>query len=185
MKLILVASIAFAAYLVSSAERSVHHDHALVIARERVVECLQQFRRARVVGADDDPVRLHEVRDRGAFLQEFRVRHHVEVHARAARDQGRPDRRLDLVRGADRHRGLRHDDLVLVHVRADRARDRQHVAQVRRAVLFRRRADGDDLEHAVLDAGLRVGRERQPPLCPCCGGPAPRGPARGSAPRPH
>ena len=34
--------------------------------------------------------------------------------------------------GADRHRGLRDDDLALVEVVADRARHREHVLQIRR-----------------------------------------------------
>ena len=39
---------------------------------------------------------------------------------------------------------------------ADRARDREHVAKVRGAVLVRRRADGDDLEQPVGDGSLGV-----------------------------
>ena len=52
---------------------------------------------------------------------------------------------------------------------ADRAGYRQHVAQVRRAVLVGRRADRDDLEQAVGDRGLGVGREREPALVPVAG----------------
>ena len=44
-----------------------------------------------------------------------------------------------------------------------RARHRKHVAQVRRAVLIGRRADRDQLELAVLDALLGIGREAQAP----------------------
>ena len=80
-----------------------------------------------------------------------------------------PIGRLDLVRRAHRHRRLGHDDLVFVHVLADRARDREHVAQVGRAVLVRRRADGDDLEQAVRDRRPGVGRELQPALVPVAG----------------
>ena len=39
---------------------------------------------------------------------------------------------------------------------ADRARDCEHVAQVRGAVLVRRRADGDDLEQPVGNGSLGV-----------------------------
>ena len=38
--------------------------HALAAARERIVQRLQQLRGARVVGADDDAVRLHDVNTR-------------------------------------------------------------------------------------------------------------------------
>ena len=78
MKLILVASIAFAAYFVSSADLHVHDDELFAAARERLVERAQQLGDARIVGADDDAIRPHEVLDGRAFLEEFRVRHHVE-----------------------------------------------------------------------------------------------------------
>ncbi len=75
----------------------VHHDHALVIAGERVVERLQQFRGARIVGADDHAVRLHEVRDRRALLQEFGIRDDVELDAaRRARSASRRPSALTL-----------------------------------------------------------------------------------------
>ena len=51
------------------------------------------------------------------------------------------------------------DHLVLAHVLADGARNREHVAQVRRAVLVRRRAHRDQLELSVLDALFCVGGE--------------------------
>ena len=49
---------------------------------------------------------------------------------------------------------------------ADRARDREHVAEVRGAVLVRRRADRDDLEQPVGDGSLGVRREGKPALVP-------------------
>ena len=45
---------------------------------------------------------------------------------------------------------------------ADRFGDGQHVRKVGRAVLFGRRANGDELEQAVADALFGVGRELQP-----------------------
>ena len=47
---------------------------------------------------------------------------------------------------------------------ADRFRDGQNVRKVGRAVLFGRRANGDELEQAVADALFGVGRELQPTL---------------------
>ena len=84
MKQMRVASIALAAYLVSSAERTSITSSALVVAVERRVELLRMHARCArvVVGADDDAVRPHEVVDRRAFLQELRVRHDGEVDAR-------------------------------------------------------------------------------------------------------
>ena len=42
-------------------------------------------------------------------------------------------------------------------------RDRQHVAQIRGAILVRGRTDGNELEQAVLDALGGVRRELQAP----------------------
>jgi hypothetical protein len=84
-----------------------------------LVERLQQLGGARVVGADDDAVGLHEVLDRRALLEELRVGDHVELD-RAPRVFKRPrNLRLHLVGGADRHRRLVDDDAVLGHVLAD------------------------------------------------------------------
>ena len=43
------------------------------------------------------------------------------------------------------------------------ARDREHVRQIGRAVLVRRRADRDELEQAVRNARADVGRELEAP----------------------
>ena len=56
-------------------------------------------------------------------------------------------RRIDVAHQlgrAGRHRALVDDDLVAVHRAADLARGRQHVLQIGRPVLARRRADGDE-----------------------------------------
>ena len=141
----------------------VHHDHALAVARERIVERLEQLGGARIVGADDDAIGLHEVADRGAFLEEFRVRHHVELDLRAARLESAVDLRAHLVGSADRHRRLRDHDAVLADIAADRLGDAQHVLEIGGAVFVGRRADRDELEQAVLDAFRRVGREVEAP----------------------
>jgi hypothetical protein len=54
------------------------------------------------------------------------------------------DRGAHLVGGAHRHGRLVDHDRVLAQVAPDVARHREHVAQVRRAVLARRRADRDE-----------------------------------------
>src|SRR5688572_11614868 len=142
----------------------VHHDHAVTVAGERLVERAQQLRRARVVGSDHDPVRLHEIRHGRAFLEELRVRDHVELEVHAALTQRALDASVHLVRSADRHGRLVDNDPELRHVPADGLGDREHVRQVRRTVLLRRRADGDELEEAVADPGHGVGRELEPAL---------------------
>jgi len=139
----------------------IHRDQPVVVSIEGLVEGAQELRGAGIVGADDDPVRLHEVVDRRAFLQEFRVRNNVEVDRHAPRGQPFGNRLPHLVRSPDRHRRLVYDDPVLGHVRRDGARDGEHVLQVGRTVLVRRRADRDELEQAMLDAALDIGRKLQ------------------------
>jgi hypothetical protein len=53
-----------------------------------------------VLGANDDAVRMLEIMDRGAFAQEFRIRHNgkVRIVSELSNDA------LNLVPGADRHR---------------------------------------------------------------------------------
>ncbi len=79
MKLILVASMALAAYFVSSADFT---SMMITFSRLRVngsYSARMQFHDARIVGAHDDAVRTHEVVDGRAFLEEFRVRHDIEL----------------------------------------------------------------------------------------------------------
>ncbi|MCY1439323.1 hypothetical protein D9M71_555570 [compost metagenome] len=45
-----------------------HQQHPIMVAHERGVQALQQRRGMRVVTAQDDPVRAHEVVDGAAFL---------------------------------------------------------------------------------------------------------------------
>ncbi len=106
MKVILVASIALAAYLVSSALRHVHELGAVVVAVEGLVELAHAFLRAGGAGADDDAVGLEEVADGGAFLEEFRVGDDVEGDRLAAFGEDLLDLGLDLVGGADRDSAL-------------------------------------------------------------------------------
>ena len=97
----------------------VHEDHAVVTAVERIVNLVQQFHGAFTVSADNDAVRLHEVGNRGAFFQEFRVGNHIEFQLQASLVQPCPHSCLDLISGPDRDSGLVHHHLVVVHVLAD------------------------------------------------------------------
>ena len=117
----------------------------------------------RVVGADDDTVRLHEVGERGAFLEKFRIRNDIELDVRAARLERAVDLRAHLVGSPDRDGRLRDHDAVLRDVASDRLGHGEHVFEISRAVLVGRRADRDELEQAVLDAFGRVGREVEAP----------------------
>ncbi len=141
----------------------VHHQQPLVAAHERRVDRTHRGDRALVVGADHDAVGPHEIVDRRALLQEFRIGDHGEGDRRAAHAKVLRDRRADTVGGAYRHGGLVDDDLELGHPAADAARGREHVLHVGRAVLIGRRADGDELQRAVRDACIDVGGEAKAP----------------------
>ncbi len=131
---------------------------ALVL--ERPVEFRHDTARARIARADDDPVGLHEVLDRGAFPQEFRVGNDSDFGSgvRIRDDAG------DFVTRAHRHRRLRHDHLFAIDRLRDLARGLEHVREIRVPVgLARWRADRD--EHGVrhLDGLRRIGGEGEAP----------------------
>ncbi len=107
----------------------------------------------------DHPIRLHEISDGGALLQEFRIRHHVELDVGVARLERFAHRALHLVRGAHRNGGFGDHHLVFAHVLADGVRHVDDMAQIRRTILIRRRAYRDQLEQAMIDALLGIGRE--------------------------
>ncbi|MNT05647.1 hypothetical protein D3C72_1402750 [compost metagenome] len=112
--------------------------------------------------AEHDAVRAHEILHSRAFLQELWVRDHRVLQVfQPARGQFLTDGGGHAVAGAHWHGGLVHHHLEAGHVAADVARGGQHVLQVRRAVLVRGRAHGNELHVGVLHAGRHVGRKRQ------------------------
>jgi hypothetical protein len=132
-----------------------------VIALERRIEFAHHVDRARILGADDDAVGLHEVFQRRPFLEELGVGDDAVVDAFPARSEFFGKRRLHLVGGTHRHGRFIDDDLVPGHEAAHVARRRHHVLQVGRTILVRWRADGDELQQAVRDGFLDVGGEPQ------------------------
>jgi hypothetical protein len=103
----------------------------------------------------------HEIVDRGAFLQELGIADDRKIDADAPPLELRLDRRPHLVGGADGYGALVDDDLEVDHVRPDVARRGEHMLQVGRAVLVRRRAHADEQQRAMTDGGRNVGRELQ------------------------
>ena len=51
----------------------IHHDHPLMVALEWRIELTHEFHRLRILGTDDDAIRLHEIFDRRPFLEELGV----------------------------------------------------------------------------------------------------------------
>ena len=154
-----VASIEFAAYLVSSAERRSMTSMRSLGARERRVERAQDVDGALVLGADDHAIRLHEVVDRVALLQELGVRRDGELVRGLLAHDG-----FDLVAGADRYGRLGDDDRPAGHRRRDGLGGLEDERQIGAAVLAGRRADRQQDHLAAGDALGDVGRERQAPL---------------------
>ena len=112
-----------------------------------------------VVGADNDAIGFHEVFNRGALLQKFRIRYDAERHRDAALGEFGADRRLHRARRTHRHRALVYNELVVRHVAANAARGGEHVLHVGGAVFVRRRAHGDELDRAKAHALLDVAGE--------------------------
>ena len=89
-----VASMALAAYLVSSAEAASMTRTGLPVRTKGAYSSTMISRARGVVGADDHAVRLQEVLDRGPFLQELRVRDHREGMAASPPRRPRCTRRV-------------------------------------------------------------------------------------------
>jgi hypothetical protein len=140
----------------------VHDQQPLAIALERRVHGTQQRDRTIVVGADDDAVGAHEILDRGAFLQEFRIRHDGKRQSDATGGKLGGDRLAHASGGADGNGRLDDDYLVIGHAPADRGRGGKRAA-CRRRRPRRAGADGDELKTAVRHRGIGVGREAQAP----------------------
>ena len=134
-----------------------------MVAVERGVDLAQQVLALGVGGADDDAVGAHAVGDRGALLQELRVGDHVEAEVaepRAASVSASLARTLSAVPTGT-------VDLVTTTLGsamcvADGGGDLEHVAQIRRAVLVGRGADGDEDDPAVRHALGGIGGEAEP-----------------------
>ena len=78
-------------------------------AIERLIERPQQLRRSRIVGSDNDAIRLHEVADRSTFFEKLRIRDDIKLDRLAALGQHPIDLGLYLVGGPNRHGGFVHD----------------------------------------------------------------------------
>ncbi len=126
---------------------------------ERPVDFPHHLGRILLLGADDDPVRMLEILDRGALAQEFGIGDDPAAHRR----RGLADDPLDLVAGADRHRRLGDDHRRTGQRLGDLARGAVDIGKVGMAVAAaRRRADGDEDRFGAADAGDEIGGEAQP-----------------------
>lgn len=162
MKLILVASMALAAYFVSSALFTSMNMVRSWLRLERLVELSHPFLRLGRAGADDDAVGLQEVTDGGTFLEEFGVGNDIEGDLLAALCKDLFDFGLDLVCGSDRDCGLLTMTRVARHVAGDALGHCEHVLEVGRAVFVGRCTDGNELHLGMFDRIFHIGGEAQP-----------------------
>ena len=149
MNEIFVARKAFEASLIisalaTSARRSVGAER-----RVQRLDAVGELLRA-LVGADHDAVRLHEVLDRRALLEELRVRDVARAGAAA----------LDRAPGADRHGALHHERMVAGV--AELLEHRLDAREVGVARVRGRGVDAHEQEPGVLEHRLHVGREVEP-----------------------
>ena len=143
----------------------VGEQHRRLAQIERPIELAHDLPGAVAVGADHHAVGTHEILDRRALAQKFRVRGDVEITARAdpAQDRG------DLSPGADRHRRFGHDDRIaagsgLGQRPADLRGGGKDIAEVGVPVAAPRRgADSDEHRIGPIDRRQKLGGKGQPP----------------------
>ena len=139
------------------------HGHQLfVVTVERRVELAQLLLRGLVFHPHHDAVGLHEITHRHAFRQEFRVRGHAEGNVLAALVQRVLYRLAHPVAGAHRNGGFHHYQQGLHQVAPYFGGHRQHVREIGRAILIRRRTHGDHQYLGVIHRLFHRGGEFQP-----------------------
>ncbi len=140
----------------------VHEHQFFVVAAERRVQLAHLFAGRVIAGANDDPVRAHAIGEGAAFLEEFGVGHHPHLEAAAAAAlQFFAGLGGDLIRRADRHRGLDDQGAIGLHVRGDLPGDVEHMGQVGGSVLIGGGAHGDEDQLGMLHCVAGLGAEQQ------------------------
>jgi hypothetical protein len=127
---------------------------------ERPVELVQYRPRPLALGADHHPIGAHEIGDRRALAQKFRVGGDLNpaVGPEAVQDLGDP------VAGADRHGRFGHHHRRAAQRPADRLGRGKHVRQIGMPVAAPRGcADRDKHRIGARDCRRQIGGERQPP----------------------
>ncbi|MNB98174.1 hypothetical protein D3C75_454190 [compost metagenome] len=113
--------------------------------------------------ADDDTVGASAVGHGRTFFQEFRIGDDIELQYAPDADQAFVDVCTQGIAGADRDGGFLHQDRRLLAMTGHGVAHRHHVAQVRRAVVPGRGANGDEQHLSVLDGEFFVAGELQSP----------------------
>ena len=108
------------------------------------------------VGAENDPVRMKKIFDRGAFAQKFRIRRHVE---KLPGDTVAFDGAANPVVGIHRHRAFLDDDLVGLNGARDFAGHGVYIGQIGVATLALRGTYRDEDGLRLLGGMAKVGGE--------------------------
>ncbi|MNR03567.1 hypothetical protein D3C85_1194650 [compost metagenome] len=87
---------------------------AFMVAQKWRIQATQNLASHRVVTADDDPIRTHEVIDRRSFLEKLRVTRHRDPEWLATLVQTGIDQLCNLLASTHRHRGFIHHDAGVV-----------------------------------------------------------------------
>lgn len=116
------------------------------LVQDGPVERIQDFERARLVGADDDAIRIEAIVQSGAFAEKFGIGGDGEFRSFAigALIASFPNERSDPVAAADGDGGfIDHDGKIAAGVLSDRTGSLREEFEIGRAGGGRRGADGD------------------------------------------
>ena len=115
---------------------------------------MQQLRIRVGSHADDDPIRIHEVIDRGTFLEKFRIAGHATSSSGC-----RFESTINFRVGANRYGALDDHQRLGLKALGKFGDDRPHGGKVRGAVGGLRRTHGQKDQVRALHSGGQVGRE--------------------------
>ncbi len=124
------------------------------------VDVLHDGHGLRITRANDDPVRSHEVGDRGTLAKELWV---GDDRERMGSGFALGNDFLDELPGANRHSGLGDYDLVAVEVIGDRLGNLDNVRKVGGTIFLRRGANSNEDCEGLLNGRGEVGRKVQAP----------------------
>ena len=139
----------------------IHEHDAVMVAIERRIQIAHHVTHLIALATDDDAIRTPAISDGGTFLEKLRVGDDIEMQQTTHLDQGLFDVRAQGIAGAHWHRGFLHQNQRLLTVTGNRIADREHVAQIRRAVFTRRRTHRNERHTAMLHGEFFVAGEQQ------------------------
>ncbi len=127
---------------------------------QRTIKIGHDFARPLVTCTDDNAVRAHEIANRRAFTQEFRIGNHGKIGIRALFT----DNTFHFTSGPDRHRRFGNDHGKAVHCLGDFFGRGINIAQIGMAITTTGRSpDGDEHRISILHTFFKIGGKSQAP----------------------